>query len=87
MEDILLQYPQVMAIIAYFLMFRGAMGLIDSFIIRPFLTAYHNYVEATPDKKDNEKYQRFLQSKAYLIIRFLFDFATSIKLPSHNKDK
>lgn len=49
-------------------------------IFKPIMTLLETYVEATPSTSDNEKLDKFKQSKAYAFMVWFVDYLTSIKL-------
>ena len=50
-------------------------------LIKPLVVAAQEYVNLTPDLKDNEKLAKILESKTYKAIVFFFDWFASVKLP------
>lgn len=50
-------------------------------IFKPIMTLLHTYVESTPSKSDNEKLEKFKQTKTYQFLVWFVDYLTSIKLP------
>jgi hypothetical protein len=67
------QFPVVSAILMGMAMFRVVM--------KPIFSALPNFVKTTPWDWDNALLQKVLNSKAYPVVAWLFDYLTSIKLP------
>ena len=50
-------------------------------IIKPIVTLVNNYVESSPSKSDNVKWEKVKASKMYKAFAFILDWTASIKLP------
>ena len=59
-----------------FLMVVGVLRLIN----KPLFALLRQYVNLTPDKKDNELLDQVEKSKAYQVFLFAIDWLASIKL-------
>ena len=50
-------------------------------VFKPIQLVVDKYVEATPDKDDDGKWEKIKDSKAYKFIAWLLDYSASIKIP------
>ncbi len=48
---------------------------------KPIMTVIEKYVEATPDKADDERLAKLKNSKTYARVAWVVDYLLSIKLP------
>ena len=71
--ELVMRYPSLMAVVVILGIFRA--------IFKPIVTAYQAYVEATPGKEDDEKFEEIKNSSAYKSISWFVDYLFSIKLP------
>ena len=55
-------------------------------VFKPLFTIAAKYVELSVELEDDKKLAKVMNSKAYKMLAFIFDYAASIKLPK-KKDK
>lgn len=66
------QHPEA---ITFFLV----LGVLRS-INKPLFALIHAYVEATPNKEDDQKLEQIESSKTYKTFCFVLDYLTSVKI-------
>lgn len=66
------QHPEVTT---FFLV----LGVLRS-INKPLFALIHAYVEATPNKEDDQKLEKIESSKAYKALCFVLDYLASVKM-------
>jgi hypothetical protein len=52
-------------------------------IFKPLMTAIEHKVNLTEDRADDMKFRKFRESNIYLVLSFILDLSTSIKLPKN----
>lgn len=77
LDALMLQYPILTKIFLVIGLFR--------ILFKPLMSAIQQRVELTVDTEDDAKFRKFMESKWYVILSFLFDLSTSIKLPKVDK--
>ena len=71
--DLASKYPLLISIL-------GVVGVLR-LIFKPLFYFFHEFVLATPTKRDDDFLMKVEKSKAYSVIVFLVDYLGSIKLP------
>jgi hypothetical protein len=71
------KYPTVASILM-------VMGVLRA-IFKPLMSLIEAYVLATPSTKDDEFYNKMLDSKIYKGIVWVLDYMASVKLPKKKK--
>lgn len=71
--ELVLQYPQVAAVLAGVGTFR--------LIFKPIMEALDKIVISTETKKDDDILNKVKENKIYKVVVFLVDYLSSIKLP------
>ena len=64
----------------------GIMGT-ARLVLKPIFSALPKFVDTTPWEWDNALLQKVLNSKAYPVVAWLFDYIASIKLPKKPEAK
>lgn len=77
LDYLMIQYPIMTKIFLVIGLFR--------ILFKPLMSAIQQRVELTIDKEDDAKFRKFMESKWYVLLSFLFDLSTSIKLPKIEK--
>lgn len=75
--EMVMNYPSVMSVVVVLGVFR--------MVFKPIVTAYQAYVDATPSKEDDEKFEEIKKSSVYKSISWLVDYLMSVKLPQAKK--
>jgi hypothetical protein len=70
---LMMKYPATASVLV-------VMGILRA-IFKPLFSLLQAYVDATESKTDNEKLQKFKDSKIYKALAYLLDYAASVKLP------
>lgn len=69
-------------IVDYPILVKILLGMaVARMVFKPLMMAIEQKVRNTEDKADDEKLKRFKSGNLYLILTFLLDLTTSIKLP------
>lgn len=75
--EMVMNYPNLMSVVVVLGVFR--------MVFKPIVTAVQAYVDATPSKIDDEKFEEIKKSSAYKSVSWLVDYLMSIKLPQAKK--
>jgi hypothetical protein len=70
---LMMKYPATSSVLV-------VMGVLRA-VFKPLFSLLQAYVDATESKTDNEKLQKFMESKIYKALAYLLDYAASVKLP------
>ena len=77
--ELVMKYPSVMAVVVVLGIFR--------MVFKPLVTTYQAYVDATPGKEDDERFEEIKSSSAYKSVSWFVDYLLSIKLPQAKPKK
>lgn len=81
MEELILPLVKQYPIASSALLAMGALRT----IFKPICVAVQHYVDQTESLKDNERWTKIQQSKAFKVVAFVLDYAASIKLVAKEK--
>ncbi len=82
LQPLLIQYAQQYPWLFATLLVMASLRV----FFKPLMEIFKGVVDLTPSKKDDEFYNKMLESKVYKVIVFLVDWFASIKLPKKDDE-